>query len=121
MKTFLASLLLLAFVTLDAAAQSDALSITNTVKVALSTNSDNSLRLAWKLDSNSRTNGLAPYASVTNALTYGQYQDWLATEAFVSIATTKANQNEAQVLQMYRNATDADRAKVARILAGLGN
>ncbi len=120
MKTCLASLLLLAFVTLSTA-QADDLTITNTVKVALSTNSDNALRLAWKLDSNSRTNGLPPYDSVTNALTYGQYQDWLATDAFVRIAQVKAAENESRVMLLYRNATDADRAKVARILAGLGN
>lgn len=116
MKTFLSILILLAALT--ASAQ---LTITNNVKVALSTNSDAALRLAWRLDSNARTNGLAPYAAVTNALTYPQWQDWVATEAFVTIAATKAAQNEAVVLQMYRTSTDADRARVARILAGLSN
>lgn len=118
MKPLLLSALLLLAV--SAVAQTD-LTITNNVKVALSTNSDNALRLAWKLDSNSRTNGLAPYTSVTNALTYAQWQDWVATDAFITISATKGAQNEAQVLQMYRTATDADRARVARILAGLSN
>lgn len=120
MKTILASLLLLTAIAVTAQS-ADELTITNNVKVALSTNSDNALRLAWKLDSNARTNGLAPYASVTNALTYPQWQDWVATEAFVTISATKGAQNEATVLQMYRTASDADRARVARILAGLSN
>lgn len=95
------------------------LAITNTVKVALSTNDDNALHLAWRLDSNSRTNGLAPYGVQTNALTYSQYQDFLATEAFQSIARQKSDENLTQVIQLYRQSTDADRAKVARILGGL--
>lgn len=119
MKTLILSALLL-LAAVAAKAQSD-LTITNNVKVALSTNSDSALRLAWKLDSNSRTNGLSPYTSATNALTYAQWQDWVATEAFVTIASTKAAQNEATVLQMYRESSDADRARVARILSGLSN
>lgn len=117
MKLFLALLILAA----SGAIASAQLTITNNVKVALSTNDDNALRLAWKLDSNSRTNGLPPYSGVTNAITYAQFQDWLGTEAFRSIAQTLAAQNEAQVLRMYRTATDADRARVARILSGLSN
>lgn len=117
MKLFLALLILAA----SGAIASAQLTITNNVKVALSTNDDNALRLAWKLDSNSRTNGLPPYSGVTNAITYAQFQDWLGTEAFRSIAQTLAAQNEAQVLHMYRTATDADRARVARILSGLSN
>lgn len=96
------------------------LTITNNVKVALSTNDDNALRLAWKLDSNARTNGLAPYTSITNALTYPQYQDHLATEAFQAIAQVKSDENLTRVIQLYRTSSDADRAKVARILGGLG-
>lgn len=116
MKTFLLALIL--FVAFTASAQ---LAITNNVKVQLTTNDDAALRLAWKLDSNARTNGLAPYSTVTNALTYPQWQDDVATQAFRDIARVKAAQNEATVLKMYRVATDADRARVARILAGLSN
>lgn len=112
----LASLLLLSVVSVSAQ-----LAITNNVKVQLTTNDDAKLRLAWKLDNNARTNGLVPYSAVTNALTYAQWQDDVATQAFRSIAEVKGAQNEATVLGMYRSATDADRARVARILAGLAN
>lgn len=113
------SLLLFLFLsTLIASAQ---LAITNNVKVQLTTNDDNALRLAWKLDSNSRTNGLAPYTVATNALTYAQWQDSQGTEAFQRLAAVKNDENFTQIAILYRNATDADRAKVARILAGLSN
>lgn len=115
MKLFISFLLLSG---LSASAQ---FAITNNVKVGLTTNDDSALRLAWKLDSNARTNGLKPYLVATNALTYAQWQDDVATQAFRSIAEIKNSQNEATLLGMYRTATDADRARVARILAGLGN
>lgn len=97
------------------------LAITNNVKVQLTTNDDNALRLAWKLDSNARTNGISPYASVTNALTFSQWQDWQGTEAFQRLAAIKADENFTTIAALYRNASDSDRAKVARILAGLSN
>lgn len=117
MKQLLASLILAA----SATCASAQLTITNNVKVLLTTNDDAALRLAWKLDNNARTNGLAPYLVITNALTYAQWQDDVGTQAFRNIAEVKGAQNEATVLGMYRVATDADRAKVARILSGLGN
>ena len=105
--------------------------VTNNVKIVLTAEDDAALRLAWRLDSNARTNGIgdyltfstngAPIISPTNALTYGQWQDWRGTKAFQDLADHVARQNEAKILEMYRTASDADRARVARILAGLAN
>lgn len=123
MKTLLLSALLLLAASAQAQVTPDpTLTITNNAKISLNTNDDAALRLAWRLDSNLRTNGLPPYVGTNNvALLYGDWLNWKATQAFHDMAVIEGAKNEALVLGMYRTATDADRAKVARILAGLTN
>lgn len=122
MKTLLCSLFLLVALSVFAQIPPDpTLVLTNNAKISLNTNDDAALRLAWRLDSNLRTNGLAPYTNIGPALIYGDWINWKATQAFHDLALIEAAKNEALVLGMYRQASDIDRAKVARILAGLTN
>jgi ribosomal protein L11 methylase PrmA len=114
MKTTLALLLLTA---VAASAQL----VTNNVKVTLTDADDNALRLAWKLENNYRTNGIGNFTNVQAALTYSQFQDEIATEAFQRIAAIKSEEVRTKVNQLYTTATEADKAKVLRILSGINN
>lgn len=89
--------------------------VTNTnVDIVISQPVDDALKIAWKVDDNLRTNGVAPYTSVQPAITYKQF----LAQSFangIPDASVINNQNEAVLLAQLRSIRDTDPQRYARI------
>lgn len=111
-KTIIAILGIIALVT---AANLFPQAVTNTnVDIIISQPVDDALHIAWRVDENLRTNGIAPYTSVQLAITYRQY----LAQAFsngIPDASIVNNQNEAALLAQVRFLRDTDPQRHARI------
>lgn len=63
---------------------------------------EDALRIAYKIDENLRTNGIAPYTNVVSQITYKVFiGEMLAARAMADTATVMA-QNEARFLEAFR-------------------
>lgn len=64
---------------------------------------EDALRIAYKIDENLRTNGIAPYTNVVSQVTYKVFiSEMLAARATSDTATVIA-QNEARFLEAFRS------------------
>ncbi len=98
MKTLLALLLTAAALT-SARAQL----VTNTgVDFVWSQATEDTLRLAFKIDENLRTNGIAPYTNAVASVNYKTFLSELMTARITADATMIAAQNEARFLAAFR-------------------
>lgn len=92
--------------------------VTNNITLVLETNDDATLRMSLNLENNRRTNALPPFMTTNTALTFIQYKDALATEAFQNIARNKSSENRDELIRLYNNAPTAKQAQAMRVLAG---
>lgn len=120
MKRLITSLLLAASATVASAQL-----VTNSnIDVVWAQATEDALRIAYKIDENLRTNGIAPYTNVISAVTYKVFiSELLSARASADAASIEA-QNEARFLQAFRalQVTNAQAyARVYRITFNKGN
>ncbi len=110
MKLLLSSVFLLAALTVNAQ------SVTNTnVDLVWSQATEDALRIAYKIDENLRTNGIAPYSNVVSQVTYKVFiSEMIAARAEQDTSTIIA-QNEARFLQVFRSLQVTNAAAYNRI------
>lgn len=120
MKTILSALILLA-ITVTVRAQL----VTNlNIDLVWSQQTEDALRIAYKIDENLRTNGIAPYTNVAGSVTYKVFiGELVSTQANESSSRIVA-QNEARFLQTFRALQVTNQAaysRLYRIAFGKGN
>lgn len=76
---------------------------------------EDALRIAYKIDENLRTNGIAPYTNIVGAVTYKVFiSDLVSTRAIQSSSAIMA-QNEARFLAAFRVLQTTNAAAYARV------
>lgn len=63
---------------------------------------EDALRIAYKIDENLRTNGIAPYTNVVGQVTYKVFVSELISARAMAETTTVMAQNEARFLEAFR-------------------
>lgn len=77
--------------------------VTNTnVDLVWSQATEDALRIAYRIDENLRTNGIAPYTNVVSQVTYKVFISELLSARASADTTTVIAQNEARFLQAFR-------------------
>lgn len=95
-------LLLFALLLLAAVAAQAQLVTNSNVDLVWSQATDDALRIAWHIDENLRTNGIAPYTNVQAQVTFKVFIGELCSAQAEQTSGTLVAQNEARFLQAFR-------------------